>query len=87
MATATAVFDIGPYGKIDKSYFLESTNMIQSKLYMSSLSLDGVLRTWNLFTHIRNPRLPPLQNSVKQFFTIRPYGKMNKCFFLGITSM
>lgn len=45
MATATAVFDIGTYGKIDKSYFLESTNMIQSKLYMSSLSLDGVLRT------------------------------------------
>ena len=45
MATATTVFDIGPYGKIDKSYFLESTNMIQSKLYMSSLSLDGVLRT------------------------------------------
>jgi hypothetical protein len=45
-------FNKGPYGKLNNSFFLETTNMTELLLYM-----NGQLQSWIFL--LGNPRWPP----------------------------
>jgi len=63
IATIT-VFNLGPYGKLIKSLFLETTKMIVPKLYISSHLMVPKKAYFFFFSWIRNSRWPQLQKLV-----------------------
>jgi hypothetical protein len=73
--TATTIFNIGTYWKMNKSFFIETIKMIESKLCMSSHWM--VLGKLAFIIGIRNPRWTSLYDLN---FNIGPQGKMNKVF-------